>query len=284
MGVKLRYEDVKAFIDKEDKLLSKEYNNNKELLEIKCGKCNLIYKQMYDRYKRGCRHKECKNKGNVNNFDNYNKNRKILLKEKQYIVRECVWCKNDYNVKRRKQQFCSKDCAGKHLSKDPEVNKERGRIGGNKSMLTLCRRSKGEIDFANLCIDYFGNENIICNQLFFKDKNNNLWDADIIITHLKIAVLYNGVFHYKKVYKDQKLERMIAKDRLKEKIIIQNGYTYYIVKDLKSYNKKFVIDQFNLFIHKLSYIIVLREMNINNHKKIYNYKNVLDSISKINLN
>lgn len=284
MGVKLRYEDVKAFIDKEDKLLSKEYNNNKELLEIKCGKCNLIYKQMYDRYKRGCRHKECKNKGNVNNFDNYNKNRKILLKEKQYIVRECVWCKNDYNVKRRKQQFCSKDCAGKHLSKDPEVNKERGRIGGNKSMLTLCRRSKGEIDFANLCIDYFGNENIICNQLFFKDKNNNLWDADIIITHLKIAVLYNGVFHYKKVYKDQKLERMIAKDRLKEKIIIQNGYTYYIVKDLKSYNKKFVIDQFNLFIHKLSYIIVLREMNINNHKKNYNYKNVLDDISKINLN
>lgn len=284
MGVKLRYEDVKAIINKEDKLLSKEYNNNKELLEIKCGKCNLIYKQMYDRYKRGCRHKECKNKGNVNNFDNYNKNRKILLKEKQYIVRECVWCKNDYNVKRRKQQFCSKDCAGKHLSKDPEVNKERGRIGGNKSMLTLCRRSKGEIDFANLCIDYFGNENIICNQLFFKDKNNNLWDADIIITHLKIAVLYNGVFHYKKVYKDQKLERMIAKDRLKEKIIIQNGYTYYIVKDLKSYNKKFVIDQFNLFIHKLSYIIVLREMNINNHKKIYNYKNVLDSISKINLN
>ena len=77
---------------------------------------------------------------------------------------------------------------------------------------------------------------------------------------------------------------MIAKDRLKEKIIIQNGYTYYIVKDLKSYNKKFVIDQFNLFIHKLSYNIVLREMNVNNHKKIYNYKNVLDDISKINVN
>jgi hypothetical protein len=284
MGVKLRYEDVKSFIDKEDKLLSKEYNNNKELLEIKCGKCNLIYIQMYDRYKRGCRHRECKNKGNVNNFDNYNKNRKILLKEKKDIIRECVWCKNDYNVKRRKQQFCSKDCAGKHLSKDPEVNKERGRVGGNKSMLTLCRRSKGEIDFADLCIDYFGNENIICNELFFKDKNNNLWDADIIITHLRIAVLYNGIFHYKKVYKDQKLERMIAKDRLKEKIIIQNGYTYYIVKDLKSYNKKFVIDQFNLFIHKLSYNIVLREMNVNNHKKNYNYKNVLDGISKINLN
>ena len=148
-------------------------------------------------------------------------------------------------------------------------------------MLTLCRRSKAEIDFVNLCIDYFGNENIICNELFFKDKNNNFWDADIIITHLKIAVLYNGIFHYKKVYKDQKLERMIAKDILKQKIIIQNGYTYYIVKDLKSYNKNFVIYQFNLFIHKLNYNLVLYQLGINYHK-IY-YYDVLDNISALKI-
>ena len=43
MGVKLKYEDIKSIINKEDKLISKEYNNNKELLEIQCGKCNLIY-------------------------------------------------------------------------------------------------------------------------------------------------------------------------------------------------------------------------------------------------
>ena len=48
MGVKLKYEDIKSIINKEDKLISKEYNNNKELLEIQCGKCNLIYKQNYD--------------------------------------------------------------------------------------------------------------------------------------------------------------------------------------------------------------------------------------------
>lgn len=278
MGVKLRYEDVKAFIDKEDKLISEEYKTNSSLLEIECSRCGLNYKQNYSRYKQGFRHRECKNK--VIKID-INRTTRLFITD---LIRKCTWCLNNYNVKHRKQTFCSKKCSTNNLLKDPEVNKERGRIGGNKSMLTLCRRSKGEIDFANLCIDYFGNENIICNQLFFKDKNNNLWDADIIITHLKIAVLYNGVFHYKKVYKDQKLERMIAKDRLKEKIIIQNGYTYYIVKDLKSYNKKFVIDQFNLFIHKLSYNIVLRELNVNNHKKNYNYKNVLDDISKINLN
>lgn len=282
MGVKLRYEDVKAFIDKEDKLISTEYKTNSSLLEIECSRCGLNYKQNYSRYKQGFRHKDCKNKViKIDRNGNNNGTRRLFITD---LVRKCVWCVNDYNVKHRKQIFCSQKCSTKNLNKDSNLNKKRGMIGGNKSMLTLSRRSKGEIDFANLCIDYFGKENIICNQLFFKDKNNNLWDADIIITHLKIAVLYNGVFHYKKVYKDQKLERMITKDRLKEKIIIQNGYTYYIVKDLKSYNKKFVIDQFNLFIHKLSYIIVLREMSVNNHKKIYNYKNVLNDISKINLN
>ena len=86
---------------------------------------------------------------------------------------------------------------------------------------------------------------------------SNEWDADIIIHHLKIAILYNGIFHYKKVYKDQKLERMISKDRLKEKIIIDNGYTYYIIKDLGGFNKNFVENKFNLFIHNLHFKKVL---------------------------
>lgn len=48
MGVKLRYEDVKSFIDKKDKLLSKEYLTNKSLLEIECSDCNLNYLQTYE--------------------------------------------------------------------------------------------------------------------------------------------------------------------------------------------------------------------------------------------
>ena len=74
---------------------------------------------------------------------------------------------------------------------------------------------------------------------------------------------------------------MIAKDNIKQKIIIQNGYSYYIVKDLKSYNKNFVIEQFNLFIHKLNYNLVLHQLIVNNHKIIYN--GVLDSISKLKI-
>jgi len=90
-----------------------------------------------------------------------------------------------------------------------------------------------------------------------------------------------GIFHYKKIYNEQKLERMIAKDKLKQKIIINNGYTYYIIKDLNSYNKNFVIEQFYLFIHKLSYKLVLYQFHINIHKILYN--NVLYNISKLQI-
>ena len=128
-------------------------------------------------------------------------------------------------------------------------------------MLTLNRRSKAEIYFSELCIEYFSKPAITCNEQFFIDKNGGKWDSDIIIHHLKIAILYNGIFHYKKVYKDQKLERMISKDRLKEKIIIANGYTYYIVKDMGKFNKEFVQEQFNLFIHKLHFKNVLCDLN-----------------------
>ncbi len=174
----------------------------------------------------------------------------VFLKE---TIRLCVFCKIEYNPKRSEQKCCSRECSLNKLLNDKDSLIENGRKGGNKSLTILNRRSKAEICFADLCIKKYGKENILCNELFFKDKKGNLWDADIIIKSLKIAILYNGIFHYKKVYKNQKLDRMIAKDTLKEKIIIENGYTYYIVKDLGKFNKSFVENQFHLFIHKVNF-------------------------------
>ena len=107
MGVKLKYEDIKSIINKEDKLISKEYNNNKELLEIQCGKCNLIYKQNYDRYKQCFRHKECKNKIiNINKKENNNGTRKLLITD---IIRECIWCKKIIMLKKENSNFVVKN-------------------------------------------------------------------------------------------------------------------------------------------------------------------------------
>ncbi len=55
---------------------------------------------------------------------------------------------------------------------------------------------------------------------------------------------------------------MIAKDRLKEKIIMDNGYTYYTVKDLGGFNKNFVENEFNLFIHKSHFKKVISNIKI----------------------
>lgn len=249
MPKKLTFEYIKEIINKEELLISTEYINSKEKLKIECNKCKEIYNQTYEHYKKGHRHQKCANILNSKKalFVKYNK---PLLKN---TTRICEWCKNEYNPKRLEQRFCSRKCANLFLNKDKDVNFLRSQKGGNNSMLTLNRRSKAEIYFSELCIEYFTKPAVTCNEQFFIDKNGGKWDADIILHHLKIAILYNGIFHYKKVYKDQKLERMIAKDRLKEKIIVDNGYTYYTVKDLGRFNKNFAENEFNLFIHKLHF-------------------------------
>lgn len=261
MPKKLTFEYIKEFINKESLLISTEYINSKEKLYIECKICSKIYNQTYEHYKKGHRHQICSNLRSKEYYSEMVKKAHVkrwgykpLLKD---ITRICKWCKKEYIPKRSEQRFCNQKCSHSFLNKDKDVNFLRSQKGGNNSMLSLNRRSKAEIYFSELCIEYFTKPALTCNEQFFIDKNGGKWDADIILHHLKIAILYNGIFHYKKVYKDQKLERMIAKDRLKEKIIIDNGYTYYIIKDLGGFNKIFVENQFNLFIHKLHFKKVL---------------------------
>ena len=70
-------------------------------------------------------------------------------------------------------------------------------------------------------------------------------------------MLYDGIFHHIQVKKDHKLKQIQSRDKLKRKIIIDNGYTYYTIIDKGKFNKKFVQEQFDLFIHKLNFKNVL---------------------------
>jgi len=195
---------------------------------------------------------------------------KILLKD---TIRECLYCKKSYTPRYDVQKYCGRECSQTHVA----MLIKNGTINTNTN-----NRGKGEIYFADLCIEHFGDDDIICNEKMFKDKNGGLWDADIIIKSLKLCVLYDGIFHFKQVKKQMNLTQIRSRDKLKRHIIIRNGYTYYTVKDLGKFNKQFVINEFNLFIHKLQYNIVLRQMLINNHKSLFNQ--TLDNLaSKINL-
>lgn len=236
--VKLTYEFVKDYINQEDELISTEYVLSHKLMNIKCHLCENIYLQNFSRYQMGFRHNQCPIK-------------KLLIKESKsnnIIKKICEFCNIEFISKRKNQKICSRKCNLQNLTKDTKINQERGRLGGEKSHSIINRRSKGEILFYDLCCKYFGNENVLSNVKMFIDKNGNKWDADIIIPKFKTCVSYNGIFHYKKVFHDHNFDRQFARDKLKNKIIFDNNFIQYIVKDLKSFKIDFVYKEFHKFI------------------------------------
>jgi hypothetical protein len=185
------------------------------------------------------------------NADKRNLN-KTLLKNS---IRQCLYCNKGYTPKKNIQKYCSRICSSIDLS----FKIKTGIIKTNSN-----NRGKGEIYLSELCINYFGNDDILCNEKIFKDKNGGLWDADIVIKSLKTAILYDGIFHHKQVKKNHKLKQIQSRDKIKRTIIIENGYKFYTINDLDKFNKNFVEDQFNLFIHRLNFKETLNNITFKN--------------------
>lgn len=109
---------------------------------------------------------------------------------------------------------------------------------GKLSAVSQSRRSKNEIHFANLCKTKFGE--IKTNKPMF-----NGWDADIILPQQKIAILWNGVWHRKKITKQHSVKQVQNRDKIKLKEIQKCGYTPYVIEDNGGKNKSFVETEFN---------------------------------------
>ena len=231
------------------------HNKNRKKYSMKCKNCDINFEtkhktQIYCSLK-------CSNSigNNIYDSEKYRemgkkgaakKNEgKILLKN---TIRICLYCKKDYNPKRSEQKYCNRVCSGTHHI----ILMKNGTIKMNTN-----NRGLAEIYFSELCIKHFGENDILCNEKIFKDKNGGCWDSDIVIKSLKLAVLYDGIFHHIQVKKDHKLKQIQSRDKLKRKIILDNGYTYYTIIDKGKFNKKFVQEQFDLFIHKLNFKNVL---------------------------
>jgi len=132
--------------------------------------------------------------------------------------------------------FCSKNCKNIFYIKNGELI-NWATLGGKKSTLNQNRRSKNEIYFSELCLNIF--DDVKLNTPIF-----NGWDADIILTKYKLAIMWNGNWHYKKIGKKHSLFQVQNRDKIKIKEIKNFGYTPYIIKDPKGYNKKFVENEF----------------------------------------
>jgi hypothetical protein len=117
------------------------------------------------------------------------------------------------------------------------------RNAGLKSVAAqaVIRRSKNEIYFAELCQQFF--DKVSTNDPIFISKYGN-WDADVIIHDHKIAILWNGIWHSKKVRAKHSVKQVQARDKIKIDVIKENGYTPYSITDLGKHNKAFVEEEF----------------------------------------
>ena len=155
--------------------------------------------------------------------------------------RNCSFCNILFKPKHNSTRFCSKKCVNESAKIDPK-RKEIGRKGGRISAQKQQRRSKNEIYFAELCEKQFGFLNVLTNDPMFDG-----WDADIILPDHKIAILWNGIWHYQKITEKHSLLQVQSRDKYKLKIIAKYGYNPYIIKDMGKYNPKFVEEQFEIF-------------------------------------
>ena len=228
-----------------DKILGKKIN-----IETTCGFCKIpiSHNQRYNNKETKFCTIECARKYS-SNYNRLERNLKIsgALKGRGNpdVNIECKECKSAFKISwsKRDQIFCSRSCSSKFNNKQSDYS----RRGGLGSSVSQGRRSKNEILFFELCDENF--ENVTANEQFFDG-----WDCDIIIHSIKIAISWNGIWHYKKISESHKLEQVKNRDLIKNGKILEHGYIHYIIKDMGSHNQEFVKSEFVKFMEYINSI------------------------------
>ena len=135
----------------------------------------------------------------------------------------CKICKNSFVHKRKDKITCSSKCYH-------EAVVGQGKTTWNLNKNSLHRkigRSYNEMKLYEM----------IKNK--WPDAKHNLFifngfDADIIIPTLKLAIHWNGIWHYKQIINEQHFCNIISRDKMRYEEIERCGYTNYIIKDIKS--------------------------------------------------
>ena len=172
---------------------------------------------------------------------------------KVYHFEECLVC-HCFFMKVKKTKFCSNACKLEYqLNRTKYLSdKARARLSkaGKKSAAKQfkLKRSKCEIEFCQLCEKHF-------DMVEHNVPKFNGWDADILLPNLKIAIQWNGPWHYKQISKKKtaSLASIQNRDRIKRQEIENMGWSLYIIKDQDSHKNKqkrlnFVKNHFDRFI------------------------------------
>lgn len=215
---------------------------------MKCKCCNNQEAIKYSKYSTGefCS-REC-----ARAFSTKNKREEINKKIAESrtgsgngsITLICGFCENKFEVKwkRRGQKFCSRSCNKSFQMSQGNIASEMGKLSALKQ--SKFKRSKNEIYFSELCSKYF--KNVLTNESMF-----NGWDADVIVEDFKVAVLWNGRWHYEKITEQHSVKQVQNRDKIKIKEIKNSGYTPYVIKDMGKKNFDFVEKEFKKFVDYL---------------------------------
>jgi very-short-patch-repair endonuclease len=139
---------------------------------------------------------------------------KIVKAPKEKILKTniCKICNETFETFGNPKS-CSKKCKSILLS-----------VAGRKSASIRITRSKDEIKLFNLCSTAY---DCIPNHIIADG-----WDADIVIPAQKIAILWNGPWHYKQMpHKNHSLLQVQTRDQIKTKLFESLGWRVLIFED-----------------------------------------------------
>ncbi len=158
----------------------------------------------------------------------------------------CLDCRQKHE-KIRGEEILNTTCrCGSHFLKKRSSTRKlcdacRREVLSKSGRLSGVSRSKNEIAFADMCIRHF--HEVDTNAPIF-----NGWDADVIIHDLKIAVLWNGPWHRKKIKSKHSVLQVQNRDKIKIKEIRSAGYLPYVIDDPGKADDWFVRSEFSRFM------------------------------------
>lgn len=236
-SIKRKEEDVKTL-------------KEREFHCCECGK--IIIKKLtdsqYDKVKnntyrcRSCANRRVVNQETKNKISNTLKNT-LSKTENNKNNKICIVCGNSFYSPIKNRKTCSLECHDEYIlnRKKYLTNKtiEKLRKGGLNSISIQGnnRRSKNEMFFCELCETEF--DNVTHNENIF-----NGWDADILIYDYKVAILWNGNWHYQEIKNGTSLSQIQNRDRIKISEIKKLGWMPYVIEDRGKHNKTFVHNEF----------------------------------------
>lgn len=184
--------------------------NNRDIKKVKNSFCSRSCAAIYNNSRR-CVSQDVKEKIR-RTLKTANKRKGIV---KYLKICHCNICNKKF-MHKKNRKTCSDLCLKLH-------GKITGVEAGKKSAQKRVLRSKNEIVLFNLLSTKY---QCLNNKAIF-----NGWDADIIIPNLKLAILWNGPWHYRKITKQHSLKQTQNRDKIKIKEILKHKYNFIIIKD-----------------------------------------------------